>query len=190
MKQLSDYSLVLASSSPRRRDILLSMGLPFMVRVGEASEEIPEGTPPSEAAVLLARRKALSVAAEEGEILLAADTVVELDGRPLGKPTDAEDAASMLRALSGRTHAVHTGVAVLAEGRLLSGLASSRVSFRPLSEEEILAYVASGEPSDKAGAYAIQGGGAAFVSSLSGDRDTVIGLPSRLVLDLLREVLS
>ena len=125
--------------------------------------------------------------------LLAADTLVFLDGRPLGKPVDAADACRMLRSLSGRTHEVCTGLALLGpdrQGRIqrIDGVACTRVSFRAQGDAEIVAYVAGGEPLDKAGSYAIQGGAAAFVTSMEGDLDTVIGLSVSTLHSLLRDL--
>ena len=125
------------------------------------------------------------VAAVAGELVLGADTIVVVDGRALGKPHDAGAAAAMLRRLSGRTHEVVTGVAVRDRGRVRSGHARAGVTFRTLGEREIAGYVASGEPLDKAGAYAFQGGAGAFVTALEGEPDTVIGLPMALVRSLL-----
>lgn len=140
------------------------------------------GGDPAEYAESLARAKA---AGSDGEVVLGADTVVVLDGAVLGKPADPDDAAAMLRRLSGRTHEVITGVAVQDRGAIRWAHASSLVTFRPLSAGEILQYVAGGEPLDKAGAYAIQGRGGQFVTRLDGESDTVIGLPLNLVRRLL-----
>lgn len=179
--------VILASASPRRRELLGGMGISFTVRVSEADENIPVGTPPVCAVELLARRKGEAVAAEtEGDcLILAADTLVALGDRALGKPRDAEEAKEMLRTLSGKTHEVHTGVAVLRGGKIYSGAATTEVVFRTLTEEEIADYVATGEPLDKAGAYGIQGLGGALVARIAGEFDNVVGLPCRLADELL-----
>ena len=178
--------VILASASPRRRELLGGMGIPFTVRVSEADESLPAGIHPKAAVELLARRKGEAVAAEvTGDcLILAADTLVALGDRALGKPQDEEDAKEMLRTLSGKTHEVHTGVAVLRGGKIYSGAATTEVVFRTLSEEEIAAYVATGEPLDKAGAYGIQGLGGALVARISGEFDNVVGLPCRLADEL------
>lgn len=188
---LSDkIPLILASGSPRRRDILTEMGLSFTVCVSEADETVADGTPPREASLLIARRKAEAVlpTAPADALILAADTVVELNGAALGKPRDDADALRMLTALAGRSHAVHTAVAVIYRGRVLSDVATTAVRFRAADREELLAYIATGEPRDKAGAYGIQGKGGALVAAIDGDFDNVVGLPSRLVARLIREV--
>ncbi len=187
---MQDYSLILASASPRRRDILTSLGYRFTVQVAGVDESVPPGVAPRDAALTVACRKARAVAGAglaPRAAVLAADTTVELAGVALGKPHDAADATAMLSALSGRTHTVHTGTALIVGERLFSGVATTAVTFRPLSEEEIRAYIASGEPMDKAGAYGIQGGGGRFVTHLEGDLDTVVGLSCRLLATLLRE---
>lgn len=185
-----DLHLVLASASPRRRDLLGAMGLSFTVRVSEADETLPAGTPPAEAVRLLAARKARAVLAAEDEVILSADTLVALDGRALGKPRDEAEAKSMLRALSGRTHEVYTGVAVRFRGRLFCEADCTRVRMRPFDEAEIAAYVATGEPMDKAGAYGIQGLGGALVEGVDGAFDNVVGLPCALVDRLLARVIE
>lgn len=183
--------LVLASASPRRRELLARLGVDFEVRPVDADE-----TPlPGEAPEPLVRRLALAkarAAARPGELALGADTVVAIENQLLGKPADEADARRMLRALSGRTHDVWTGVALFAPGkeggtRELAHVERTRVTFRELSEAEIVDYVASGEPLDKAGAYAIQGGAAPFVERVDGDYDNVVGLPLATVRQLLAE---
>jgi septum formation protein len=174
--------LVLASGSPRRAALLRAAGREFEVRPSGAREWPYAGGDPAAYAEALARAK---VAAVEGDLVLGADTIVVLDGAVLGKPDGPAAAAAMLRRLSGRTHDVVTAVAVRRDGRITAGHARTAVTFRPLTEREIEAYVATGEPLDKAGAYGYQGGAAAFVAGLDGDADTVIGLPMRLVTALL-----
>jgi septum formation protein len=182
--------LVLASASPRRRRLLAELGLPFEARATDADETPVPGEAPRDLVVRLALAKARATA-RPGELTLGADTEVAVDGRVLGKPADADDARRMLRLLSGRAHEVWSGVALVraasngAAAREWTGARLSRVSFRELADSEIDAYVASGDPFDKAGAYAIQGGAAGFVAELDGDVDNVVGLPLALVRELL-----
>jgi septum formation protein len=172
--------LVLASASPRRRELLVRLGLPFAVVPSDAPEEIASGASLLDAVAALAARKAATVAGRrEVGLVVGADTVVVLDGLPLGKPADAGDAARMLRLLRGRTHDVVTGVAVVdaATGRTARSAVSSVVQMRSFSDAEIAAYVATGEPFDKAGGYAIQGAGGALVAAVDGCYLNVVGLP-------------
>ena len=186
--------LILASKSPRRKEILEAMGYRFDILTADCDESYAESLTPREAVELLARRKGEAVAlshgfvSDEETVILSSDTLVDLDGVALGKPIDAEDAMAMLRALSGKTHYVHTGVAVRRGERVLSGVASTAVIFRILSEEEMQAYVDSGEPMDKAGAYGIQGVAGKFVERIDGDFDTVVGLSATLSKKLLDEI--
>lgn len=184
--------LILASGSPRRKELLGAAGFDFTVRTADVDETLPSGVPARDGVRLLAERKGAAVRDLIGDDtpILSADTLVELDGEKLGKPKDASDAARMLRALSGRAHAVHTGVTVHYKGKTFSDVATTAVFFRPLTEEEIRAYVESGEPMDKAGAYAIQGLGGALVERYDGDLDTVVGLSMRIVNALLGEALE
>lgn len=178
--------LLLASSSPRRLDLLRALGLEPEVRPADVDESILPGEDAHDAAERLARAKASAVApsAPAGAVVLAADTIVVLDGRALGKPRDDEDARRMLRALRGRAHDVVTGVALARDGVLVSGRETTEVVFAPMTDDEVDAYVASGEPADKAGAYALQGLGGLFVERISGTPSNVIGLPLRLVRSL------
>lgn len=180
--------VILASGSPRRREILKDMGIEFEIDVPDVDETV-EGTP-EEMVCLLAERKARAVADKRKEgLIVAADTLVALEGRALGKPADDEEARRMLRSLSGRAHDVYTGVCVIriAENDLEIMCTSARteVRFRHLTDAEIDAYVATGEPRDKAGAYAIQGGAGAFVEGYEGSRSNVIGLPRGLLSRML-----
>jgi len=180
--------LVLASSSPRRRELLATLGVEFEVRPADADETPREGETPEPLVLRLALAKARA-AARPGELVLGADTIVALDGEPLGKPADAAEARAMLARLSGRHHQVWTGVALVersAVGARERALAVvTDVVFRTLEPAEIDAYVASGEPLDRAGAYAIQGGAAAFVASVDGSWSNVVGLPVGAVRELL-----
>jgi septum formation protein len=180
--------IVLASASPRRRQLLEMLGIAVEVR----PSHIPEVHAPGEAPVAYAERlaadKARSVAREvPGALVLGADTTVVLDGHLLEKPADAADALRMLRALQGRTHEVVTAVALVADGTVRRATDVTRVTFRPADDALLEAYVDTGEPMDKAGAYGIQGYGAALVDRIEGDFFSVMGLPVRLVLALLRD---
>ncbi len=179
--------LILASASPRRREILGAMGFSLTVRTADVDESLPEGTLPFDGVRLLAIKKGAAVVAEIGDEIpvLSADTLVELNGEALGKPIDRADACRMLSDLSGSVHYVHTGVCVHYKGRVFADTATTAVHFRALTEEEILRYVDSGEPMDKAGAYGIQGAAGAFVSRIEGDFDTVVGLSGCLTEQLL-----
>lgn len=178
--------LILASGSPRRRELLEKLNIPFEVIVSDCDETLPEGIPADAAAELLAVRKAKAVADKHPEaVVIGADTTVLLDGEILGKPQDEADCKRMLRALSGRMHEVVTGVAIFWEGHTASFSDTTQVQFYPLADAEIDAYAASGEPYDKAGAYGIQGQGALLVAGIHGDYFNVVGLPiSRLARQL------
>jgi septum formation protein len=183
--------LVLASQSPRRRELLASVGLPVVVRPAGADESVRPGEAPGAYVLRVARDKAEAVPSAPGELVLAADTAVVLDGAILGKPADDAEARHMLRSLSGRTHVVLTGVHVRAAPapgappREGSELVSTAVRFRDLTGPEIDWYVATGEPADKAGAYAVQGIGGAFVAGVAGSVTNVVGLPLAETLALL-----
>ena len=171
-------SIVLASASPRRRELLQTAGVEFTVCVSDAEERIPPGTPPHEAVMLLAKQKALAVAKDRpNDLVIGADTVVVYDGAILGKPADEADAARMLRMLSGRTHTVYTGVCLVSAGSAETFFEQTQVTFYPLTDDEIAAYIATGEPMDKAGAYGIQGRGCTLVRGICGDYFNVVGLP-------------
>jgi septum formation protein len=180
--------LVLASHSPRRRELLACAGIPFVVRPASVDEARIGDEDPGVHVCRLAREKAQSVACALDEIVLGADTVVVIDGAVLGKPSDREHAARMLRQLSGRAHEVVTGICLRTSNRLIVDQESTRVRFVRLSEEEIAAYAASGEPLDKAGGYAIQGGASRFVDRIEGCYFNVVGLPVALVWRHLQEL--
>ncbi len=181
--------LVLASGSPRRREMLERMGLEAIVRPVDIDETPLPGEAPSRYVLRLAETKARA-AAERGDLVLAADTSVVIDGRILGKPEGTAQAGEMLASLSGREHAVLTGVSVYDVDRqfLLAAVETTQVTFAPMSELEIAWYVATGEPLDKAGAYGIQGIGALFVRSIEGDYSNVVGLPLASTYRLMRQV--
>ncbi len=178
-------TLVLASASPRRRELLERLGLTFEIDPADADEHTGLGA--KEAVALLSRRKAEVCAGRHpGQVVLAADTLVAIDNRPLGKPGTPEEACAMLRALSGREHHVYTGVTVIsAQGDVFTGVDASAVRFGTMTEEEISAYVATGEPMDKAGAYALQGMAALYIEEVQGSPSGIIGLPLYLTRQLL-----
>ena len=178
--------LILASQSPRRRELLERIGLEFTVRIADIDETMDENDPPETAVAKISAKKAAAVRADESDVVLAADTIVVLDGAVLGKPKDAADAVRMLRMLAGRTHRVMTGVTVRRGERTETRVEITDVTFRALREKEIAAYVATGEPMDKAGAYGVQGKASIFVSGLRGDYFNVMGLPLCLTAELLR----
>jgi len=179
--------LVLASKSPRRAEILRLAGIPFTVRATEVDEAPLEAERPGPYVRRLAHAKALAIEASPGEIVLAADTTVVVAGDFLAKPADAGDARHMLRHLSGRRHEVLTGVCIRRGNEVLCDHASTGVWFAPLTDAEIDEYVASGEPMDKAGAYAIQGLASKFVERIDGCYFNVMGLPIAMVYRHLKE---
>jgi len=178
--------LVLASKSPRRAEILRQAGIPFTVRAAEVDETPLPGEQPEAYAQRLAEVKALAVASTPAETVLGADTTVVIDGQILGKPTDADDARRMLCALSGRCHNVITGICIRRGDGLTRDWASTQVWFAAMTESEIDRYIASGEPQDKAGAYAIQGLASKFIERIEGCYFNVVGLPVALVYRHLR----
>ena len=180
--------VVLASGSPRRHELLAQIGVAFTVRVPDIDESPLSDEKPSDYVRRLAFAKAAAVDASPDELVVAADTTVELDGQIFAKPVDAADAAAMLRHLSGRTHRVHTGVAVRCDGRELAEVCTTLVSFVDLDDATIDWYVATGEPLDKAGAYALQGAGGALVRLVRGSVSNVIGLPLHLVVSLAEQL--
>ena len=181
--------LVLASGSPRRRDLLASLGLDFEIRIPEVDERPLRAERPQSYVCRLARMKALTVT-EPGRVVLGADTTVVHDGEIIGKPDGPDDAQRILRRLQGDTHIVCTGVAVVRQVENLREVnvevEDSRVRLVPMSDAEIASYVSTGEPLDKAGAYALQGIGAMFVDSVHGSPTNVVGLPLHLAVGMLR----
>jgi septum formation protein len=181
--------VVLASGSPRRRELLKLVGIEHEVRPSNIDETMRPGETPPAHAERLAREKATAVAdADSRTITIAADTIVVVDGEVLGKPADPKVAAGMLRLLSGRDHTVLTAVAVSRGGELRSSVEEVEVRFRHLDDGEIESYIATGEPMDKAGAYGIQGFGATIVERVEGDYFAVMGLPLVRLVALLEEV--
>lgn len=175
---MQDPPLVLASASPRRRDLLRQAGIPFRIDPANIDEHLRDGEAPRETATRLAREKALAVASRVNEsVILGSDTLVVLGGRIFGKPADPDEAVTHLKQLTGERHEVITGVALVQGERIEDFAVSSRVTLRAASEAEIRTYVATGEPLDKAGAYAVQGQGRRFVQEIIGSETNVIGLP-------------
>lgn len=191
-EDVCSMKIILASGSPRRKELLDMTGLKYDVITSYTDEEVPDGTAPAVAALELCERKALSVAQKDeckGSIVIGADTIVSLNGQKFGKPKDADDAFRMLSQLSDRTHTVYTGVAIVNTDMTVNKFVeSTEVHFYPLSEQQIRDYIATGEYSDKAGGYAIQGGGAVFVSGIIGDYYNVMGLPIGRLMQEIRKI--
>ncbi len=186
---MSGCRVVLASASPRRRELLNLIGIPHDVRPANVDETMRPREAPRRHAERLAREKASAIAVRDPNLItIGADTVVVINRKVLGKPADAEDAARMLGMLSGREHTVITAVAVSRGRELRSAIEEVRVKVRRLSDEEIEAYIATGEPMDKAGAYGIQGFGATIVERIEGDYFSVMGLPLVRLVGLMRDV--
>ena len=180
--------LILASQSPRRKELLGLFHIPFTVRVADIDETMDSAKEPAREVARVSKAKAFAVPRQEDDVVIAADTIVVLEDQILGKPADPQQAESMLTALSGRDHQVMTGVTVLRGNRCLTCTEITDIHFRPLSQEEIRRYVATGEPMDKAGAYGIQGGAALFAQRLQGDYYNVMGLPVCRLFLMLREI--
>lgn len=182
--------LILASQSPRRKELLEILGIPFSVRVPEIDESVRAGESPEAYAARVAREKATDVASTvSGSVVLSADTVVTIDNEVLGKPRDRGDAIRMLAKLSGREHRVYTAVCVIDQSRerRREGLESTVVWFKPLTEEDIVGYIDRENVMDKAGAYAIQGFASVFIPRIEGSYSNVMGLPLALVYDFLKD---
>ena len=180
--------LILASQSPRRKELLGLFGIPFTVRVADIDETMDPAADPAHEVARVSRCTALAVSREEADVVIAADTIVVCQGKVLGKPHSEEEAVQMLSMLSGRDHQVMTGVTVLRGQQENVFTEVTDLHFRELSQGEILAYVRSGEPMDKAGAYGIQGGAALFCSRLVGDYYNVMGLPVCRLGEVLRQM--
>ena len=182
---------ILASKSPRRRELLSEIIDNFEIITAEVDESLLSDIHPKCGVEILAVRKGEAVArANPDAVVISSDTLVELSGIPLGKPRDEAEAVSMLKNLSGKAHNVHTGVAVHLGGKVFSGVASTAVYFRDMTDGEIKEYVASGDPMDKAGSYGIQSGGGKFVEKIEGDYDTVVGLSVSLTKRLIDEAIN
>ena len=181
--------IILASASPRRKELLTLAGVDFTVKVADVDEIIPENASPDEVVMSLALQKAQAVAKDNSDcIVIGSDTVVALDGTILGKPRDEENAKQMLSALSGRSHTVYTGVAIISGEKVKNFCEATEVVFNELSAEEIADYVATKEPMDKAGAYGIQGKGCVLVEKIIGDYFNVVGLPVSRVYKELKDM--
>ena len=181
-------NLILASQSPRRRELLGLFRIPFSVRVADIDETMDPEKAPYDEVARVSRLKALAIPREAGDVVIAADTIVVCGGKVLGKPHSEEEAAAMLAALSGRDHQVMTGMTVLRGGAAETVTEVTDLHFRELSDREIRSYVATGEPMDKAGAYGIQGGAALFCTHMVGDFYNVMGLPVCRLGELLRKM--
>ena len=179
--------VVLASQSPRRRELLTLVGIPHEVRPADIDESYLAGETPRAPAERLARTKAATIASDDA-VTIGSDTIVVVDGDVLGKPRDDDHAFEMLKRLSGRSHVVMTGIAVDWRGSISSDVVEVGVTFRELADDEIRAYIATREPMDKAGAYGIQGYGATIVERVDGDYFAVMGLPVERMIGLLRDV--
>ncbi len=180
--------LILASQSPRRKELLGFLHIPFVIRAADIDETMDAAKPPEAEVARVSRKKAEATPREPGDIVIAADTIVVCDGQVLGKPQSPEHAIHMLSLLSGRAHQVMTGLTVLRDRQVLTCTECTDIYFRPLSEREIENYVATGEPMDKAGAYAIQGGAALFAQHMVGDYYNVMGLPVCKLWQLLCQI--
>lgn len=189
MNKKQYHPIILASSSPRRKELLAGLGLEFTVIPSDVSEEIEETYSPEEIVKELAHRKAEAVARQVDQgLIIGSDTIVVLDGEVLGKPRDKAEAFSMLTRLQGREHEVFSGLSIIDAKTYAyeTGFQSTKVLMRGLSDSEIKQYIATDEPMDKAGAYAIQGIGATLVEGINGDYFTVVGLPLALTARYLR----
>ena len=184
--------IVLASKSPRRRELLGKIVDRFEIITAETDETLPANVHPSSGVEILAVRKGEAVRSIVGDeaMVISSDSLVEIDGTPLGKPVSEDDAAKMLCMLSARGHNVHTGVAIHYKGRVYSGTHTSRVYFREISDSEIRDYIATGEPMDKAGSYGIQGEGGKFVDVFDGEFDSIMGLSVTLTKELMDKALE
>ena len=180
--------LILASASPRRKELLGLFHVPFVIRVADIDETMDPRKSPADEVGRVSRTKALAVSREDDDVVIAADTIVVCAGRVLGKPHSPEEAVETLKLLSGRDHQVMTGVTVVRGDRAETFTEVTDLHFRDLTEKEIRAYVATGEPMDKAGSYGIQGGAALFCSHMVGDYYNVMGLPVCRLGDVLRKM--
>ena len=180
-------NLILASQSPRRRELLGLLHIPFTVKVADIDETMDPNKSPAEEVARLSRMKATAIGHNPDDIVIAADTIVVAEGNVLGKPKDEAEAKAMLTALSGKTHQVMTGMTVLQGEKIISHTEITDVCFRALSRQEIERYVASGDPMDKAGSYGIQSGAAPFVEAIHGDYYNVVGLPVCRLSLILKE---
>ena len=185
--------IILASASPRRRELLSKVFDDFKIMVSDTDENLDDSVHPRDGVRILSVRKGkavydtLSEEEKNEALIISSDTLVEIFDKPLGKPTSVCDAQNMLRTLSGKRHNVHTGIALHYKGKVYAATATTGVYFREITDEQIDEYIATGEPMDKAGSYGIQGIGGKFVTSIDGDYDTVVGFSLRLLKELLKE---
>ncbi len=195
MKEANRRTLILASSSPRRQELIRSLGLAYTIRVSDADETMKDGATPVETVETLSLRKARTVyesmkpSDKGGGIIIGSDTIVVYDGKVLGKPSDEQEAFRMLRMITGNTHHVYSGVTCIDAdtGKSVTAHRVTEVKMKRITDEQIYAYIATGEPMDKAGSYAIQGIGATIVEEIAGDYFNVVGLPLSLLSDMLLE---
>ena len=180
--------LILASQSPRRKELLGLFRIPFQIRVADIDETMDPDRPAAEEVARVSRAKAMAIPRQPRDVVVAADTIVVCGGQVLGKPKDKDDAYRMLRLLSGRDHQVMTGMTVLRGEQALTTTEITDIHFRQLTDREILGYIATGEPMDKAGSYGIQGGAALFAEKLHGDYYNVMGLPVCRLGQLLKQI--
>ena len=182
-------AVILASQSPRRRELLTKLGLCFSVVPADVDETMQQGKDPRDEVARVCRAKAQAVRARghDKDLIIAADTIVVVQGEVLGKPKDREDAARMLRLLSGKDHEVMTGLTVLQAEQSRTLVETAKIHFRQLDEQELAAYIATGEPMDKAGAYGIQGLASIFITGITGDYYTVMGLPVCRLAETLKD---
>ena len=178
--------LILASNSPRRKEILEMLGFDFKIVVSHCDETVDKISP-KQTVMELSKRKAMAINCEETDIIIGSDTIVCLNDNILGKPKDKDDAIRMLKSLSGNCHEVFTGVTIISGKKCITDYVSAKVYFKKMSEDEIIYYVNTNEPMDKAGAYAIQGKGAAYIEKIEGDFFAVMGLPACFVSKALAE---
>lgn len=189
---IAEHNIILASASPRRRELLHQLGLTFEIRPARGDESVPEGLTPDQIVQTLAYAKAYEIRQQTEDmasyLIIGADTIVVHEGRVLGKPLNRKDAEDMLHELSGATHQVYTGVALISSEWEVRFSEKTDVTFYPMSDDEIHEYVMSGEPMDKAGAYGIQGLGGRFVKEIHGDYNNVVGLPIARLYQVLKEL--
>ena len=186
----NNLQIILASKSPRRKEILTNLGYDFTIMSADADESVDESIPVCEQVKILAKRKAEAVLplASDECVIIGSDTLLEFEGKPLGKPKDEQDAKRMLASLSGKPHKVHTAVALIYRGKSLVDSDATTVIMRPYTKEEIDYYVGTGDPMDKAGSYGIQSKGGFLVEGIEGEMDTVIGFPSKLFLSMMEKL--
>jgi len=184
-KQGEKMNIILASQSPRRREILENLGVKFVCEPSDVDETVQDDLSPDKAVMEISKRKAVFCLEKHTDnvFVISADTVVVIDGKIIGKPTDEKDAFNILKNLSGRTHEVYTGYTLCTNQKTFCDVCCTKVTFKNLSDEEILRYISTREPLDKAGAYGIQGKGAVFVREIQGDYLNVVGLPASRIFD-------